>query len=89
MFTITLELIYHAIMGTIFSRIPDYIAYKIDFGAFCFFLFVIMLQQISFLIWTLKVTRFRSKVRRGEHDQLNKQVFESHEDFENEKMIAV
>jgi hypothetical protein len=52
-------------------------------------LVVIMLQQISFLIWTLKVTRFRSKVRKGEYDKLNKQVFESHEDFEKEKMIDV
>ena len=82
-----MELLYHAIMGFVFTRIPETIAYRIDFGAFCFFLGAILFQQMTFAFWVLKVTRYRSSVRRGEHDYLNDEIFKSYRDFENEKLI--
>ncbi len=79
MFIITIELLYHAIMGAIFPHmskmyISEKAAYLIDFGAFCFFFSLILLQQILFAIFVLKVNRFRKQVHNGEFDKLNEDI---------------
>ena len=69
MFIITIELLYHAIMGAIFPHMPNQkAAYMIDFGAFCFFVCLMLLKQLLFGIFVFKVNRYRREVHDGMHD---------------------
>ena len=75
MFIIVMELFYHAIMGAIFPRISDEtFAYKIDFFMFCFFFVIIITQQVLFIIWVLKVNRYRRDIKKGKITGLNDEI---------------
>ena len=83
MFIITIELLYHAIMGAIFPHmskigINEKTAYIIDFGAFCVFFFIMILKQLLFGIFVLRVNHFRKEVKAGKHDILNEKI-ETHQ----------
>jgi hypothetical protein len=62
MLIITTELIYHGIMGYIFRKIPEDIAYKIDAGAFLVFCSLIILKQLVFFGWIFNRMLHRKKI---------------------------
>ena len=71
MFIITMELLYHALMGAIFPKIPENIGYIVDLVFFGFFCGLILIKQVLFLVWVLKVQRYRKKVREHRITKLN------------------
>lgn len=66
MLIITTELIYHGIMGYIFRKIPEDIAYKIDAGAFLVFCSLIILKQLVFFGWISNRMLHRKKINSEE-----------------------
>jgi hypothetical protein len=87
MMIITMQLLYHAIFGAIFHSLPEKLAYQLDKIIFAIFLTFIIIKQIVFLIWILKIKRFREKLRKNEIVQLSSAIeFEQDDnDDENEK----
>jgi hypothetical protein len=61
MFIITMELLYHGIMGAIFPKLPEKEAYRIDNFAFLFFCFLILAKQAALIYWIYKVKKNRQK----------------------------
>lgn len=61
MFIITMELLYHGIMGAIFPKLPEKEAYRIDAFAFVFFCCLILSKQAIFMLWIYKVKHNREK----------------------------
>jgi hypothetical protein len=74
MFIITMELLYHALMGAIFPKIPENIGYIIDFVFFGIFCGLVLIKQILFLIWVLKVQKYRNKIREHRITKLNDEI---------------
>ena len=77
MFIITMELLYHAIFGSIFPKINPEIGYKIDFAFFCFFFFLIILKQVLFIIWATRVRIYRKRVEKMKVLKLNDELLAS------------
>ena len=61
MFIITMELLYHGIMGAVFPMLPEKQAYRIDHFAFVFFCLLILTKQFIFAYWIYKVKHNREK----------------------------
>ena len=80
MLIITVELLYHAIMGACFSYIErnfgESTGFNIDKGAFLFFFCLMIFQQILFAIWVFKAKRYRKEVHDGKIDILNEEMSE-------------
>ena len=76
MLIITMELLYHAIMGAIFPKLKEKNAYNIDKGFFIFFCILILLKQVLFIIWYIRIKKKRKKIRK-EKFKLNEEVFTS------------
>jgi hypothetical protein len=74
MLIITMELCYHAIMGALFPKLSPELAYNLDKGAFLFFCCLILTKQVLFIIWVIKVNRYRKKVRENKVTGLNQLV---------------
>ena len=74
MLIITIELLYHAIFGTIFSKINPNIGYKVDFAFFCFFFLLLLTKEVYFIHWAFKVQAFRKRVHSGEVVKLNEEM---------------
>ena len=71
MLIITIELLYHALMGALFPTLAPEIGYQIDIGFFWFFCLLVFLQQVLFVIWIIKVNLYRRKVLEGKVVKLN------------------
>ena len=69
-----MELCYHAIMGALFPKFSPELAYNLDKGAFLFFCCLILTKQVLFIIWVIKVNRYRKKVRENKVTGLNQLV---------------
>ena len=61
MLIITMELLYHATMGASFPKFSETFAYNLDKSVFLFFCGLILLKQILFINWAVKVTVSRNK----------------------------
>jgi hypothetical protein len=72
MIIITMELIYHAIMGHVFPSLYLELGYLLDKAALIFFASLVFTKQIIFWIWVIVCSRRRSKIRKGELVGLNK-----------------
>ena len=62
MLIITSELLYHGVMGAIFRKIPEDIAYRVDGIAFLVFCGFIILKQFVFFGWIIKIILRRRKI---------------------------
>lgn len=85
LFIITLELLYHAIMGTIAPSIGKYIASKIDFGFFLLFFIIIIFKQILFIVWVFSIQMIRKNFLNSEEVRLNEEY--GGEDEEDESTM--
>ena len=76
MFIITMELLYHAIMGAIFPLLPQKFAYNLDKGFFIFFCVLIFFKQILLVYWIIRRYNFRKKFHNDNAVVvLNRQIF--------------
>ena len=79
MLIITMELLYHAIMGAIFPNLKEKDAYNIDKGFFKLFCILILLKQVIFFIWYLRIKKKRENIPK-ENFKLNDEASEKSND---------
>ena len=78
MLIITMELLYHGIMGTIFRKIPEAIAYRVDTIIFFIFCGLIITKQLVFFGWIIKVMLHRRRINREEAESQEDDTLSTH-----------